>query len=288
MINLSWAAIRERVSQFISTTDLSSFIFVYGVPRGGIPIAIMISEIANLRMTSSLKGLNPSDVLVVDDIIDSGATRERFSEYTFWAVWDKKCYGANDWVVFPWETMSNEAPAEDAVTRVLQAIGEDPTREGLEETPKRVVKSWGTLYKGYNEKPEDFIKTFDADGYDEIVLLKDIEVYSMCEHHMLPFIGKAHIAYIPDKKVLGISKLARIVEMYARRLQIQERLTKQVTDCLMEYLQPKAAACIIEAQHLCMLMRGVQKQNSIMVTSSLQGAFLEKESARAELMRLIK
>lgn len=176
----------------------------------------------------------------------------------------------------------------ETVKNILLSVGEDPTREGLLDTPKRVVKSWNELYKGYNQKAEDILTVFSSDGYDQIVLLKDIEVYSMCEHHMLPFIGKAHVAYIPDKKIVGISKLARLVDIYARRLQIQERIGQQVTDDLMRLLNPRGAACIIEAQHLCMLMRGVNKQNSVMVTSSLKGVFLTDFSAKEELMKLIK
>jgi GTP cyclohydrolase IA len=176
----------------------------------------------------------------------------------------------------------------ETIKDILLSVGEDPTREGLLDTPKRVVKSWNELYKGYNQKAEDILTVFSSDGYDQIVLLKDIEVYSMCEHHMLPFIGKAHVAYIPDKKIVGISKLARLVDIYARRLQIQERIGQQVTDDLMRLLNPRGAACIIEAQHLCMLMRGVNKQNSVMVTSSLKGVFLTDFSAKEELLKLIK
>lgn len=176
----------------------------------------------------------------------------------------------------------------ESIKNILQYVGEDPNREGLQDTPKRVVKSWKEIYSGYEKDPKDILTVFDTDGYDQIVLLKNIEFYSMCEHHMLPFIGKAHVAYIPGKKIVGISKLARLVDIYARRLQIQERIGQQVTTALMELLEPKGAACVIEAQHLCMLMRGVQKQNSIMVTSSLKGVFLESQSTREELMQLIQ
>jgi len=179
--------------------------------------------------------------------------------------------------------------AEALIYQVLQQIGEDPGREGLIKTPERVVRSWDELYCGYHEDPKDLLTTFHTDGSDQMVLLKNIEMYSMCEHHMLPFIGKAHIAYIPKNGVvIGISKLARLLEIYTRRLQIQERICKQVTDALMEHLNPLGAACIIEAQHLCMQMRGVGKQNSIMTTSSLQGVFLSKPEAREELMMHIK
>ena len=176
---------------------------------------------------------------------------------------------------------------EEVFKEIFNLIGDTPEREGLIDTPRRVVKSWTELYKGYNQKAEDILTVFSSDGYDQIVLLKDIEVYSMCEHHMLPFIGKAHVAYIPTEKIVGISKLARLVDIYARRLQIQERIGQQVTDDLMRLLKPKGAACIIEAQHLCMLMRGVNKQNSVMVTSSLRGVFLQNSTSRQELMDLI-
>lgn len=177
---------------------------------------------------------------------------------------------------------------ENLIREVLYNIGENPDRGGLIETPKRIINSWNELYSGYKKSPKDILKVFD-ESCNEIVLLKDIELYSMCEHHMLPFIGKAHVAYIPDNdKVVGISKLARLVDMYARRLQIQERIGIQVTTALMEILKPKGAACIIEAQHLCMRMRGVNKQNSIMVTSSMEGVFRDSFNARNELMQLIK
>jgi len=181
---------------------------------------------------------------------------------------------------------------ENLTYGLLEAVGEDPKREGLLNTPKRVAKSYGFLLSGYDQKPEDLFTTFESDGYDQIVLLKDIEVYSLCEHHILPFFGKAHVAYIPGKRIVGISKLARLVDMFAKRLQIQERLGDQVTSALMENLNPVGAACIIEAAHFCMRMRGVQKQNSTMVTSSLKGVFLNDNdggrAARKELMDLIK
>jgi len=175
----------------------------------------------------------------------------------------------------------------ESITHLLQYIGEDPDREGLKETPQRIIRACEELFSGYSEDPSTLLTTFASDGYDQIVLLKDIELYSMCEHHILPFFGKAHVAYIPNKRVIGISKLARLVDIYARRLQIQERIGEQVTSTLMEILQPKGAACIIEAQHMCMRMRGCSKQNSVMFTSSLKGAFLDEIATRTELMGLI-
>ena len=288
MIKLSWNEVRLRIQRKLENDGFPKEAkFVYGVPRGGIPVAILFAELSGLKLIESLTEYANWEVIVVDDIIDTGKTRERYKDYYFLPVWDKAIDGGT-WVEFPWERMSNEMPAEDSVIRILERIGEDPKREGLIETPKRVVKSWDFLYSGYKIDPKDIMKVFDSEGYDEIVLLKDIEIYSMCEHHMLPFIGQAHVAYIPDKKVIGVSKLARVVEVFARRLQIQERLCQQITHFLMEQLKPKGAACIIEAQHLCMQMRGVQKQNSVMVTSSLEGVFLDEGKARAELMGLIK
>jgi len=177
---------------------------------------------------------------------------------------------------------------KDDIKFQLACIGEDPTREGLLDTPKRIIKSWEELYSGYHEDPADLLTVFEAGTYDQIVICKDIELYSMCEHHMLPFFGKAHVAYIPNGKVIGLSKLARLVDIYARRLQIQERIGEEVTMALMKYLKPQGAACIIEATHMCMRMRGAAKQSSVMVTSSLKGSFMENLTARNELLQLIK
>lgn len=177
------------------------------------------------------------------------------------------------------------------VRSILACIGEDPTREGLLETPKRVAKSYGQLFSGYavdtDEKLVELLKVFTDGACDEMVILRDIEFSSFCEHHMLPFIGKAHVAYIPNGKVVGVSKLARLVDVYAKRLQIQERLTTQVTSALDRILAPKGAACVIEAHHQCMSCRGVGKQHSIMVTSSLTGAFKQEPETRAEFMSLV-
>ena len=190
---------------------------------------------------------------------------------------------AEGWVTFWWE--GNEAPAEDAVVRMIQAIGDDPGREGLKETPARVTRSWKELYGGYGKDPKDVLKVFQDGACDEMVVLKDIEFFSTCEHHMLPFFGKVHIGYIPDGKVVGVSKLARLVEIFSRRLQIQERFTGQIANALMEHLQPKGAMVVVEAKHLCMVARGVGKQNSTMVTSAVRGAF-DNDKTRAEFLRL--
>jgi GTP cyclohydrolase I len=179
---------------------------------------------------------------------------------------------------------------EGHLREVFKYLGENPEREGLLETPKRMIKSWGELFSGYDKKPEDVLTIFKEDDvipYEQIILLKDIEFYSTCEHHFLPFVGQAHVAYIPKDSVVGISKLARIVEIYARRMQIQERIGNQVTTALMDTLNAQGAACVIEAKHMCMSCRGVQKQHSTMVTSSLKGGFLKNPQTRKELFSLI-
>jgi GTP cyclohydrolase I len=181
--------------------------------------------------------------------------------------------------------------AKSAVVEMLKYMGENPEREGLVDTPERVLKSWDRLYGGYSIDPTDIFTTFaekEDIPHNQIILLKDIEFYSTCEHHMLPFVGRAHVAYIPGDNIVGVSKLARLVEIYARRLQIQERIGNQVTQAIMEHLGASAAACIIEAKHMCMTSRGVEKQHSTMTTSSLRGNFLTKQQTRQELMMLIR
>jgi GTP cyclohydrolase I len=185
--------------------------------------------------------------------------------------------------------MSTREEALAAVSCLLKYIEGDATREGLERTPERVVDSFAEIYAGYDQDPGEMLSaTFNSEGYDGIVLLKDIEFHSTCEHHLQPFSGRAHVAYIPVDRIVGISKLARLVDMHAQRLQNQERITKNIADDLTTHLNPLGAAVIIEASHGCMRCRGVRKQNAIMTTSAMRGAFFEKSEARAELMQLIK
>ena len=172
---------------------------------------------------------------------------------------------------------------------VIENIGEDPSREGLLKTPERVAKAMQFLTQGYDQNPQEILKSaMFAEKYDEMVIVKDIEVYSLCEHHMLPFFGKCHIAYIPNGHIVGLSKFPRMVDAFSRRLQVQERLTDQIRDCLQETLNPQGVAVCIEAQHLCMQMRGVQKQNSTTTTSAFSGAFMEEDITRQEFMSLVK
>ena len=176
---------------------------------------------------------------------------------------------------------------ERAVREILLAVGENPDREGLAQTPARVARSYAELFSGLSENPRTHLRTVFAERYDEIVLLRDIDFHSMCEHHLLPFMGRAHVAYLPDGKVVGLSKLARLVEGYARRPQVQERLTTQIADALMEELNPIGAACVVEAVHTCMTIRGAKKPGSVMVTSALRGIFKDSPSSRSEVLSLI-
>ncbi len=171
---------------------------------------------------------------------------------------------------------------------ILGLLGEDAKREGLQETPGRVAKAMQFLTQGYGIDPTEILKSamFHED-YEEMVIVKDIELFSMCEHHMLPFIGKAHVAYIPDGRITGLSKIARVVDAYSRRLQVQERLTVQIRDCIQETLKPLGVAVVIEALHLCMVMRGVQKQHSVTTTSAFTGGFMKSEKTREEFIHLI-
>lgn len=177
---------------------------------------------------------------------------------------------------------------EDSYLKILHEIGENPDREGLRDTPKRAAKAMEFLMQGYRVDIDEVINNalFDSDS-DEMVIVKNIELYSMCEHHMLPFIGKCHVAYLPDGKVIGLSKIARLVDIFARRLQIQEHLTNEIANCILEKTGAAGAAVIIEAQHMCMMMRGVEKQNSVMTTSSMLGAFRKSPSTRNEFLSLI-
>lgn len=185
------------------------------------------------------------------------------------------------------EASENTAEIAQYYERMLNLLGEDSTRNGLVETPLRAAKAMEFLTKGYGEDPEAILRSalFDED-YNQMVLVKDIEVYSLCEHHLLPFFGKAHVAYIPNGRIVGLSKIPRIVDAFARRLQVQERLTNQIRDCIQDALNPLGVAVVIEARHMCMQMRGVQKQNSKTTTSAFHGEFL-KDSTRAEFITLI-
>src|SRR3954467_10698516 len=181
-----------------------------------------------------------------------------------------------------------DVSTEEIYREVLRRLGEDPDRDGLLRTPGRVEKSMAYLTKGYQEDPQQMLRAalFDVD-YDEMVIVKDVEMFSLCEHHMLPFFGKVHVAYIPKGKVVGLSKIARLVEVFSRRLQVQERMTRQIADAIQDAIAPQGVGVVIEARHLCMMMRGIEKQNSSTVTSAMVGCFREKET-RGEFLSLVR
>lgn len=265
---------------------------IYGVPRGGIPVAYLLQN----HVPHSTIAECPEDAdVIVDDILDSGKTRERYNGKPFYALYGRESHPTasigqhrSEWLVFPWED-SVEGSAEDICTRLLQFIGEDPTREGLRETPKRFLHAWKFWTKGYREDPAKIMKVFEDGGenYDELVLVKDIPIFSTCEHHLAVIIGTAHVGYIPDGKIIGLSKIARVVEIFARRLQVQERLTSQIADCLVEHLQPKGVGVVIQARHLCMESRGVERPGAATLTSALRGVLMEKAEARAEFFAMV-
>jgi GTP cyclohydrolase I len=181
----------------------------------------------------------------------------------------------------------DEARIEKAVREILSAVGEDLNRDGLKDTPARVARMYGELLAGMHDDPETHLRSVFNENYDEIVLLRDIPFYSICEHHLMPFIGSAHVAYLPAGRILGVSKLARIVDCFARRLQTQERLTYQIADCLMSNLKPLGVAVVLEAAHSCMTIRGIKKPGSVMVTSAVRGLFRKDPRSRNEIMSLI-
>ena len=189
----------------------------------------------------------------------------------------------------PEQPVHGEDALENLVVRALDEIGEDPSREGLTRTPKRVAKSLRYLTSGYRQDPDKVLNdALFSVRYDEMVIVRDIEVFSLCEHHLLPFFGRCHVAYLPNRKVIGLSKIPRLVDVFARRLQVQERLTTQIAETIMEKVRPRGVGVIIEARHLCMIMRGVEKQNSVAVTSAMLGSFRNNAQTRNEFLNLVR
>ena len=262
---VSWSKIIEKASQ------LDQSLKYYGVPRGGQYIAAL---------------LNPVDTpeeadVIIDDLVDSGVTKQRYNE----KYPDKPFIGLFEpgeyWLQFPWEI--NDAPVEDNFTRILEYLGEDPKREGLQDTPKRYIK----FMKEFLSPPEFNFTAFEGEGMDEMIVQTHIPFHSLCEHHTAPFFGHAHVAYIPNEKIVGLSKLARTVEYYSRRFQNQERITTQVAEKIQKELSPKGVAVVLKAQHLCMTMRGVKKHDTHTVTSKMLGNFKEDHKTRDEFFKLI-
>jgi GTP cyclohydrolase I len=292
---------------FISTgAGKNKAIRVWGVPRGGIPAAMAVVRELAIQGRAAQMVTHPKDAdLIIDDIIDSGATMARvralspeIARIPFLALYDHRTTPVSEkhWLVFPWEagdpsrTGDADESATDIFTRLLQYIGEDVNREGLAETPLRAAKAWREWTRGYTMNPEDVLKVFEdgATGYDEMVLVRDIPVYSKCEHHMADIFGTASIAYIPNGKIVGLSKLNRLVDIYASRLQVQERLTTDIADAIEKHLQPKGVGVLLRCRHMCMESRGVRQHGHSTVTSALRGALRDDPAARAEFLQLTK
>ena len=283
VLSLTWKDIEQRIQYAFLETDLQGK-KIYGVPRGGLFVATIMKYKFGFEVVD-----DPSEAdVIVDDLVDSGKTRAgyttKYPEKEFITLYNKTENYSGIWINFPWEEEASK-DIEDSVVRIIEYLGQDINSKGLIETPKRVVKSWGDLYSGYEQDPSEIMKWFDDDS-DEMVVARDIDFYSTCEHHMLPFFGKAYVAYIPNGKVLGISKIARLVDCFSRRLQIQERITRQIGEAI-ESGDVIGLGVVLKGQHLCMMSRGVNKQGADIVTSYVSGAMREKPEAREEFMRFI-
>jgi GTP cyclohydrolase I len=295
MRRITFVGLREMVDSVLNQVSAyfgsacDGTLNVYPIPRGGVPAALAL---ANGRLSLRLVDTPEEADFIFDDLIDTGATLERFKHFgkPIFALIDKRTWAhGDDWVVWPWEGDA-VGGIEDNIRRMLQFVGEDPTRGGLLETPERVAKAWQFWCQGYEQDPAAVLKTFEdgAEGCDEMVFVRNIPFYTHCEHHMAPFFGTATIAYLPNKRIVGLSKLSRVVDIYARRLQVQERLTAQIADALMEHLEPLGCGVVITARHLCMESRGVCKQGHDTRTSALRGVFKQEASARAEFLQLAR
>ena len=273
---ISWKEVYARLYEITSKYDNKTR--YYGVPRGG-------AIVAGLTYRPVAR---PEDAdVIIDDLIDSGKTMQNHAKYgkPFEALIDKRKVYKNKWLVFPWEkNESGQETVEDNVVRLLQYFGEDVEREGLKETPKRFVK----FFDEFLNPPKWNCTTFEGEGYDEMIVQTNIPFQSLCEHHIAPFFGKGTIAYIPNKRIVGLSKLARTLETFSRRLQNQERITTQVAEFLWKELDPKGVAVQLTARHMCMEMRGAKKHDTFTTTTKLLGCFKTELDVRQEFLNSIK
>lgn len=288
-MKLSWKDIEAEAKNLADRWRATPKDGVYGVPSGGAPVALLVANMLNLPIVDE-----PSkNTLIVDDLVDSGRTLAQYPDHARDTLYRKPHSPANiapqarqvdAWLIFPWEK-DNGDPTE-AVTRLLEYVDEDPTREGLVDTPKRVLKAFREMTDGYKKDPKEILATVFDEKYDQMVCLTNIEFVSMCEHHLQPFRGTAAVGYIPNGRVVGLSKLARLVDAYAHRLQVQERMTEQIAQALQDHLNPLGVAVFIEAHHSCMGNRGARKHQGRMITQKLLGAIKDDPAARAEFMNL--
>ena len=284
--HIAWTDVQTEANRLADRWTGVDLDGVYGIPQGGAPVACLVASSLGLPVVDV-----PTDrTLVVDDLVDSGATLTRYADHHTDALYRKpsspptlasKARTVEGWVHLPWE---RDGSPTDAVVRLIEWIGEDPHREGLLDTPKRVTKAWRELTEGYHLQAADVLSTTFTEPCDEMIVLSGIEFASTCEHHMLPFTGTATVGYIPDGKVVGLSKLARLVDMYARRLQIQERLTNQIAEALQDHTNARGVGVVVSAHHTCMSLRGMRKGNTTMTTTRLIGAMYDDARARSEFL----
>lgn len=288
-LNLLAAALAARMRDLVPLPSGQHGHRVFAVPRGGVAAALAVAAHVPIEMVE-----DPAQAdLFIDDLIDSGSTMEHWCDKhpgkPFFVLIDKKTDQAfkGQWIVFPWEGDA-ESGIEDNIRRLLQYVGDDPAREGLLETPHRVAKAWRHWCGGYGKDPKAILKVFEdgAEKHDQMVTVRDIPIYSHCEHHLAPIFGTVTISYIPNGKIVGLSKLSRLADMYARRLQVQERLTDQIADALFEHLEAKGVGVVIKARHMCMESRGICQQGHHTVTTALRGAMKDEPDTRAEFLRL--
>lgn len=283
---VDWNTYQGLAHHLCARVPAVKYSYVWGVPRGGCMLASLVASRLGLQQIGELEGYNPKHVLIVDDLIDSGKTKQKYEGYDFEVLinkqTDEKYKGK--WVEFFYE--KTDSDDTELVIRMLERIGENPNREGLVDTPKRVVKMWGEIFRGYDKEHKPNLTVFnngkDGLGCNEMIQVEG-DFYSHCEHHMVPFFGHYWFAYIPNKKIMGVSKIPRLVQYYAAKLQVQERLTKEVVDDIEKLVEPQGVALVMEAEHLCMSMRGVKSKGK-MRTNELRGVFLSKPEARAEFM----
>jgi GTP cyclohydrolase I len=294
-IVLTWKEVEQAVAELhlrASTSPVERPRRVFGIPTGGSVVAALLARIGNYELVETAENAD----LIVDDLVDSGKTMAPydrdtptdalFRKPTSPAYLAPNAIEKSGWLVFPWE--KTEGSPEDAVVRLLEYIGEDPNRDGLVETPKRVCKAWRELTQGYGDDAALHLSKVFNDSSDEMVVVSGIGFSSLCEHHILPFTGSATVAYIPNGKVVGLSKIARCVDSFSQRLQVQERLTNQIAEAMMKNLNPKGVAVMLTATHACMALRGVRKNGASMTTSSLRGCFYDDAKARAEFLALAR
>lgn len=288
-LNVLAMTLAVRMQELVPRPEGRHAYRVFAVPRGGVPAALAVAAHTPLELVE-----DPAQAdLFIDDLIDSGSTMEhwcdQFPGKPFFVLIDKKTDEEfkGRWIVFPWEGDA-ESGIEDNIRRLLQYVGDDPAREGLLETPHRVAKAWRHWCGGYGKDPKAILKVFEdgAEKHDQMVTVRDIPIYSHCEHHLAPIFGTVTISYIPNGRIVGLSKLSRLADMYARRLQVQERLTDQIADALFEHLGAKGVGVVIKARHMCMESRGICQQGHHTVTTALRGAMKDEPDTRAEFLRL--